>query len=54
MFLGCTACSTSPFAVSTSLAGWLFLVVLWMSAAYFLVRMPTAAVRAGDCEAVAV
>ncbi len=45
--------ATNPFALSSSLAGWLFVALLWMSAAYFLVAMPNVSVRAGDQSAVA-
>jgi membrane protease YdiL (CAAX protease family) len=45
--------ATNPFALSSSLAGWLFVVLLWMSAAYFLVEMPDPEVRAGDQNTVA-
>ena len=31
--------ATNPFALSTSLAGWLTVAFLWIAAAYFLVRM---------------
>jgi hypothetical protein len=33
---------------------WLFVALLWMCAAYFLVRMPKAAMRGGVGETVAV
>jgi len=46
--------ATNPFAVSLSPSGWLFLALLWMSAVYFLVRMPNAEIRAGDQTAGAV
>jgi hypothetical protein len=46
--------AANPFAVSSSLSGWLFLALLWMSAVYFLVRMPNAEIRAGDQTAGAV
>ncbi len=32
--------ATNPFALSTSLVAWLTLALLWISAGYFLVRMP--------------
>jgi len=31
--------ATNPFALSTSLVGWLTVAFLWIAAAYFLVRM---------------
>jgi membrane protease YdiL (CAAX protease family) len=37
--------ATNPFALRASLVGWLFLMLLWASAAYFLVRMPNADVE---------
>ena len=46
--------ATNPFALSSSLVGWLFVALLWMSAAYFLVEMPNAEIRARDQNAVAV
>jgi len=45
--------ATNPFALSSSLVAWLFIALLWMSAAYFLVEMPNAGIRAGDENAVA-
>ena len=32
--------ATNPFGISTSLVAWLTVAVLWICAAYFLVRMP--------------
>lgn len=32
--------ATNPLALSTSLVGWLTLALLWVCAAYFLIRMP--------------
>ena len=32
--------ATNPFALSSSLPAWLFVALLWVSAAYFLARMP--------------
>ena len=32
--------ATNPLALSSSLVAWLTVLVLWMGAAYFLVRMP--------------
>jgi len=37
--------ATNPFALRASLVGWLFLMLLWACATYFLVRMPN-----GDVE----
>ncbi len=34
--------ATNPFALSTSLVAWLTAASLWISAGYFLVRMPKA------------
>ena len=45
--------ATNPFDLSSSLAAWLFVGLLWMSAAYFLVAMPNAEIRAGDPSAAA-
>jgi membrane protease YdiL (CAAX protease family) len=46
--------ATNPFALSSSLAAWLVVALLWMSAAYFLVEMSNGEIRAGDPRAVAV
>jgi len=35
--------ATNPFALSTSLVAWLTVALLWIAAAYFLVRMPKTA-----------
>lgn len=35
--------ATNPFALSTSLVGWLTAAFLWIAAVYFLVRMPKTA-----------
>ena len=40
--------ATNPLALSTSLVGWLTIVLLWISAAYFLMRMPRDTVLAAE------
>jgi uncharacterized protein len=40
--------ATNPFALSSSLVTWLFVALLWMSAAYFLAEMPKAASETVD------
>ena len=39
--------ATNPLALSSSLVAWLFIALLWMSAAYFLVKMRMPETRAG-------
>ncbi|HSM84845.1 MAG TPA: CPBP family intramembrane glutamic endopeptidase [Candidatus Limnocylindrales bacterium] len=40
--------ATHPFALSTSLVAWLTLALLWITAAYFLARMPALAEAANQ------
>jgi membrane protease YdiL (CAAX protease family) len=40
--------ATSPFALSTSLVGWLTVAILWIAAAYFLFRMRKTRTLLGD------
>lgn len=40
--------ATNPFALSTSLAAWLTVALLWIGAAYFLFRMRGAELQEWD------
>jgi CAAX protease family protein len=46
--------ATHPFALSTSLAAWLTVALMWLAAVYFLVRMPRGESSGDAAEAPAV
>ena len=45
--------ATNPFALSTSLVAWLTVALLWICAAYFLIRMRKMKLQAMECPVIA-